>query len=110
MRWRLCCGRFAGRAHAAVAFLGDHFNKNLCGAFGCGRVHARDDLGQMHWFGAFFSAAELAVKVPEVHPGRQRHAALAFDVLANLVFDGVQHAVRVFAFDLKFERFSHGRP
>jgi hypothetical protein len=24
------------------------------------------------------------------------------------VFDGVQHAVRVFAFDLKFERFSHG--
>jgi hypothetical protein len=25
------------------------------------------------------------------------------------VLDGVQHAVRVFAFDLKFERFSHAR-
>ena len=93
-----------------MAFLGHHFNKNLHGAFGRSRVHALDDFGQVHRLCAFFGAAELAVKVPEVHTGRQGHAALAFDVLAHLVFDGVQHAVRVFAFNLKFERFSHGRP
>ena len=70
-------------------------------------VHALDDFGQMDRLGGFLCAAKLATEVPKVNADGQRYPALSFDVLAYLVFDGVQHAVGVFAFNLKFERFSH---
>ena len=104
MRWQL-----TRRANSADPVFGHKLDKKLVCAFSHSRVDARDDFCQMHDFSGFFSAAELAVEVPKIHAGGQGHAPLAFDVLADFVFVGVQHAVRVFTFDLKFERFSHGR-
>ena len=43
----------------------------------------------------------LAIKVPEVHTFRQGFGTFTFDVLANVVFAGVQQAVAVLAFNKK---------
>ncbi len=101
-------GRINRGSRPAVAVFAQDFDETLPIALRRCCVQAHYDFGQMHGFGRFLAGAELAVEVPVIHTGRQGHAALAFEVFSKLVFDGVQHAVRVFAFDLKFERFSHG--
>ena len=57
--------------------------------------------------GLFLSSTKATIKVPKVHALRQFAAALAFDVFANFVFDGVQNAVAIFTFNSKLKCFFH---
>ena len=59
----------------------------------------------MHCGGSGFAHAKLAVEIPKIHTRRQSNAPLAFDVFADFVLDGFQHAIRVFAFTTEFECF-----
>lgn len=54
-----------------------------------------------------FGGTKATIKVPKVHALGQLAAALALNVFADLVLDGVQNPVAVLAFDIQFECFFH---
>ena len=54
-----------------------------------------------------FGGTKATIKVPKVHALGQFAAALAFNVFADLVLDGVQNPVAVLTFDIQFECFFH---
>lgn len=52
-------------------------------------------------------STKATIKVPKVNTFGQRAAAFTLDVFAYLMFDGVEYAVTVLAFDIQFECFFH---
>ena len=56
-------------------------------------IHACGQLSQMHHFGGVLGTAEFAVKVPKINRLGQLAPPLTLDVLAHLMFDGLQDAV-----------------
>jgi hypothetical protein len=70
-------------------------------------INHRHDGGEMNVFGVVGTCAKAAVKIPEINTFGQRYPPLAFDVFADLVFGGFEHAVTVFTFDVQIERFFH---
>ena len=93
----------------AVPGLGDDLDINLVSATTGQRVDQAVQRGQVGHFGGICRSAEAAVEIEKVDAFRQRAAALAFHILADFVFDGVQNAVAVLAFDVQRESFLHGR-
>lgn len=57
--------------------------------------------------GLRLSSTKATIKIPKVDAFRQFAATFTLDVLANLMFDRVEHAVTVLAFDIQFECFFH---
>lgn len=52
--------------------------------------------------------AELAIEIPKIGPFGQSLSSLTLDVLTNLVFDGIQHAVWMLAGKTELKGFFHG--
>ena len=103
-------GRRTRRARLAHAGLGQQLHITLRGAVlgqGVQQVH---ELARVHGLGAVLVGAEAAVEVPEVRTLGQIAAAFALLVFADVVLDGVEHAVRVFALDMERIGFAHDGP
>jgi len=96
---------FTGGAFGAHAVFGQDLDVKLFGFFCHSIVDAGDDVGQVHHFSGFFGQAEFAIEIPKVGTFRQIATALTLEVFANVVFDGFEQTVGVFAFDLKLECF-----
>jgi hypothetical protein len=55
-------------------------------------VDGGDDFLDVFLFRGGLAKSDLAVEVPEIDPFRERFAAFAFQVLADVVFDGFHDA------------------
>ena len=97
-----------GASFAGGGF-GQDFYVGLVAAFAGDYVDLADQGRQVHHFGGFLGHAKAAVEVPVVGALGHHTAAFALDVLADLVFDGVQNAVAVLAFNGQGKSFSHGQ-
>ncbi len=64
------------------------------------RVNQGGNRSKMHYDRIVRSRAKFAVEVPKIYTRRQWHAPLPFDVFADLVLGGVQHAITIFSFDV----------
>ena len=91
-----------------MAVLGQDFNIELLAiAFDQG-IDQRNQFSQVGDTGGLGRSAEFAVKIPEIHTLGQVATALAFDVFADFVLGGFEHALGVFAFGFERKRFFHG--
>jgi hypothetical protein len=70
-------------------------------------IEPRLDGGLGNRFGAVLGQAEAAVEIPELRAFGHGAAAFTLQVLADFVFDGVEYAVGVAAFDGERESFAH---
>lgn len=92
----------------AVAGEGEDFDVGLGGAFGGGEfVKGGDEVGDGDRGGGSLVGTDLAVEVPEIVAFGEFFAALAFQVFADVAFDGFEDAGGVFAGDVKGEGFLH---
>ena len=78
----------------------DRYVKLVCAVFDQ-RIDRMHDFGKVHRRSSCIAGADHAVKVQKIRAFRQGFGAFTFDVLANVVFAGIQQAVAVFAFGVK---------
>lgn len=100
-------GLFTWQADLANAGLGNEFQIESIRALLRGSVDQGGDGRDMNASCHVLIEAKAAVKVPKIDPFGQCLIAFALHVLANLVFDGFQNAVAVFAFNVDFECLFH---
>jgi hypothetical protein len=63
----------------------------------------------MHRLRCFCAQTTLALEVPKVDLGGQGAAALALQIFAHIVLDGVEHPIRMPSCHLQGVSFSHAR-
>jgi cytolysin (calcineurin-like family phosphatase) len=73
-----------------------------------GSVHGFDHGAHAHDLGVAFGQAHFAVKVPKICTLGHVAVAFAFEVFADFVLDGFEHAVGVLAFGLQGKILFHG--
>ena len=88
--------------------LGQNLNIDMGRALRRGCVDLPCQLLLSRGFGAVLGQAKAAIEVEEVDALRQGFAPFALEVLANLVFEGIEHAVRMPASQGQGESFLHG--
>jgi hypothetical protein len=71
-------------------------------------IQLLNQLGRVHRNSRCFVSTQQAVKIPKIHTRRQSGTTAALNVFADVVFDGIEQAVGVFASSLQGIDFFHG--
>jgi hypothetical protein len=96
--FRKICG--ASRSRCAVPCFCQQFDIERIAAFFGDRVNQGGDSGKVDHDRILCCGTKFAIKIPKVHAFWQWNASLPLNVFPDFVFNGFQHAVAVFAFDV----------